>query len=95
MDEEIYRALYAANRIGLSPQEAKNIMSLRSLGMGQRRQQNIVFGEMDRPLFTKPFVDSVMGITPDGQVGLQRLRIGQEEIEKFGPSTLVLDIPDQ
>ena len=95
VDEEIYRALYAANRIGLSPQEAKNIMSLRSLGMGQRRQQNIVFGEMDRPVFTKPFVDSVMGITPDGQVGLQRLRIGQEEIEKFGPSTLVLDIPDQ
>ena len=62
-----------------------------ALGMGKRRQGNIVRGEMDRPMFTAPFVDGVLGLTPDGRVGLQRLRIGQDEINKYGPSVLVLD----
>ena len=91
VDEEIYRALYAANRMGLSPRQAQQVMGIPALGMGKRRQGNIVRGEMDRPMFTAPFVDGVLGLTPDGRVGLQRLRIGQDEINKYGPSVLVLD----
>jgi len=91
VDEEIYRALYAANRMGLSPRQAQQVMGIPALGMGKRRQGNIVRGEMDRPMFTAPFIEGVMGLTPDGQVGLQRLRVGQDEIKKYGPSVLVLD----
>ena len=91
IDEEIHRAVYAANNLGLSPQKIKRVMAIPALGMGPRRQGNIVRGEMDRPMFTKPFVEGVLGLTPDGKVGLQRLRIGQDEINKYGPETLALD----
>ena len=91
IDEEIYRAAHAANNLGLSPQKIKRVMSIPALGMGPRRQGNIVRGEMDRPMFTKPFVEGVLALTPDWKVGLQRLRIGQDEINKYGPDTLVLE----
>ena len=104
IDEEIYRtwlglssmtgAMKARPRDRLSLSEARDIMSIPALGMGKRRQNNLLRGRMDRPMLTKPFIKGVQTITPDGAVGAQRLRILQDEIKRYGSSEIILDPTD-
>lgn len=91
IDEEIYRTVYASLDLGLSPKKAANVMSITSLGMGKNRQKNIVLGQMDRPVLTEPFKNSLIGLTSDGAVGRQRIRIIEDEIKKYGPRMLTLE----
>ena len=91
IDEEIYRTVYASLDLGLSPKKAANVMSITSLGMGKNRQKNIVSGQMDRPVLTEPFKNSLIGLTSDGAVGRQRIRIIEDEIKKYGPRMLTLE----
>ena len=105
IDEEIYRTWLGLSSLGewglktnprdrLTREEALSIMSIPALGMGKRRQERILNGRMDRPMLTKPFIEGVQRLTPDGRVGAQRIRVAEDEILKFGPSEIILDPTD-
>jgi hypothetical protein len=105
IDEEIYRTWLGLSSLGewglktsprdrLTREEARSIMSIPALGMGKRRQERILNGRMDRPMLTKPFIEGVQRLTPDGRVGAQRIRVAEDEILKFGPSEIILDPTD-
>jgi hypothetical protein len=101
VDERIYRAFLGLSAVSgwASPREhldydaAYKVLSIPSLGMGKRRRDNILVGRMDRPMLTPPFIESVTNLTPDGRVGGQRIRIIDDELNKY-PSVMYLSPTD-
>ncbi len=94
VDQRIYSSYIGAQGLGLTPQQARRVMSEKALGMGKRRQSYIVRGRRERDVLPTPFIEQVIGLTPDGVVGKQRLRIALDEIRKSGPRIQVLETID-
>jgi len=94
VDQRIYTTYLGAQGLGLTPRQARRVMSEKSLGMGKRRQNYIVNGRRERDVFPTPFIEQVIGLTPDGAVGRQRLRIALDEIRLSGPRIQALETID-
>ena len=88
IDAEIRRSIIAAQKFGLEPESAFGVMGERYLGMGKRRQANILRGVADRPPLRPDFVEDVL---QNGEAGLRRLLIAREVMESYPPLLLLTD----
>ena len=90
IDSEIRRGLVAMGKFNMSLREGVAVMGERSLGMGKRRQANIINGIADRPSLTDEFVrDVIRRVGPE--VAIRRFKIAQQVRDEYEPILLLED----